>query len=281
MPDPDPPEPEAEAPAQREEADESSEMEAIKDDVEGMSEEKSAPEPPPDPDQPSGSSLPRVLVSVLVFLLLSGGAWYILGQRGMVQSPGTTFAHVKATLQSGSMTSATQNSTSVVPEFSPSDDAASDTTTPATGSTPSPDSMATASAPSPEANTPAPDAADADNESAEANSRDTAATASSPEPPSATESSSTPSSRTISPADGGWSIVVASRKDPEAARSLADTYRDRFREQGIPTGIIEATVNNSTRYRVGVGQFSSQSDVQRFLDEHGEDLPDGAWSVRL
>jgi hypothetical protein len=284
MPEPDPPEPEAETtePDSGEDSDDDTQFEAIEEDVEETSEEESSPSSPPAEKDPSGSSLPRVLVSILVFLLLGGGAWYILGQRGMVQPPQQTFAHLKATLLSGITTGATENSTSVVPEFSPSDDGSSDTTTASTAP-PSPDSTPTAAASPSASETDAPvsNEGDADNVPSETPPRDTTATAPATESTSSTAASSSTSSPTIVPEDGGWSIVVASRTDPEAARSLAATYRDRFSDQKIPTGIIESAVNNSTRYRVGVGQFPSRSDVQQFLDEHGDELPDGAWPVQL
>ena len=243
-----------------------------------------------------------MLVSILVFLLLGGGAWYILGQRGMVQSPRATFTQLKASLQAGPSTDATQNSTSVVPEFSPSEEAASDTAAPATAATSAPDSTPAASASASEPDAAATGSADTEAPSPESSSGETTSDATTsdapasqesasddtpPDPAAASEASSSSdtataaSASTIAPEEGGWSIIVASRTDREAARSLAETYRDRFQAQSIPTGILEASVDNSTRYRVGVGQFSSQSDVQRFLDENSGDLPDGAWAIRL
>ncbi|PSQ95802.1 MAG: hypothetical protein BRD55_09240 [Bacteroidetes bacterium SW_9_63_38] len=231
------------------------------------SEEDQAPDeafastaPPPSAPAPtsSGSSLARVLVSVLVFLLLSGGAWYILGQRGLVQSPRATYTQLKATLLSDSSSNATQNNTSAAPEsaLSSSGDERTDTTTASTEP--------------------------AETEPVEDQPTDEAPAA--PSPTTSSTSSDTTSASptpTLAPDDGGWSIVVASRASREAARSLADTYRDRFPDQNIPIGVLEATVDGVTRYRVGVGQFSSSADVQRFLDENSDPLPDGAWALRL
>lgn len=265
MPEPSPPEPETEP------ADES-------DSTEPDETDSTATEPVPDSE--SESSLPRILVSILVFLLLGGGAWYILGQRGMVQSPRATVTQLQAALQSGPATEPTQNSTSAVPESSPSEDTASeatDTTSTTTATSDSPPPAAPSSSTS-ETGTPETDSDDMRADGSETAARDTSAEPSSGE---TSASASTSSPRTLAPEDGGWSVVVASRTNREAARSLAETYRDRFSGQNLPTGIIEATVNNSTRFRVGVGQFSSRSEVQRFLEKHGGKLPDGAWPVRL
>ena len=278
MPEPDPPEPDPNDP----------------DPDDPDPSERAPKEPAADRDaaassSPSGSSLPRVLVTILVFVLLGSGAWYILGQRGMVQSPRATYAQLMATLQSAPSADATQNSTSTVPEFSPSDESSPDTTTATADaspdSTPSSPPTASASPDAPDAEAPTSDASTtAETDAASSSGTETADRSSSS---SSTAASTSPdaaadaSPRTLAPDEGGWSIIVASRTDRDAARSLADTFRERFRAQNIPTGVLEASVDNSTRYRVGVGQFASSSDVQKFLDEHSEKLPNGAWAIQL
>lgn len=238
-------------------------------------------------DPASGSSIPRIIVSVFVFLMLGGGAWYILGQRGMVQSPRATLAQLQSAVQSGGAGS--NNSTSSVPEFSPESSSEASQESSASASTATPDD-ATASAPSDAESTsdaPAPDASantttstpDPASSGSEETTDSEAADAEAAEAP-ATEPSDAASPPQFDPAAGGWSIIVASRTDRAAAESLVETYRDRF-DQPLPVGIIEATVDNSTRYRVGVGQFSSRSDAQTFLNEHSDTLPNGAWSVGL
>jgi hypothetical protein len=100
--------------------------------------------------------------------------------------------------------------------------------------------------------------------------------------PSASSSNAEPSApASIDPSAGGWSIIVASRADSDGAASLAQTYRERFTDQDVPVDVIERTANNSTRYRVGIGQFNSQSDAQSFLQNHASELPDGAWTLSL
>jgi len=73
----------------------SSHEDALNDQWEDASPEDAPPEDerePPRPEEATSSSLPRILVSLLVLLLLGGGAWYILGQRGLVPSTGQTIA---------------------------------------------------------------------------------------------------------------------------------------------------------------------------------------------
>ncbi len=202
------------------------------------------PEPSPDrADEKSSSSAPRIFVSLLVLLLLGGGAWYILGQRGLVPTPRTTFAQLSTTVQS-----------------------------------------LTAGAPSSSTESPPPDTdttASTDASAEESTSQSGDASAQSTDSSSSSNAQSAASADSIDPSAGGWSIVVASRAESDAAESLAQTYRDRFVNRDVPVDVIEGTVNNSTRYRVGIGQFDSQSDAQSFLKNFDSKLPDGAWSLNL
>lgn len=220
-------------------------------------------------DPASGSSIPRIIVSVLVFLMLGGGAWYILGQRGMVQSPRATLSQ----LQSGGAGS--NGSTSSVPEFAP--DSSSEASQESGASAPDD----AASAGSPDASEDAAASTTDPTSSTSETAADPGATAeTSASEPSSSDADTATAPPQLDPAAGGWSIIVASRTDRAAAESLADTYRDRF-EQPVPVGILEATVNDATRYRVGVGQFSSRNDAQTFLNEHSDPLPNGAWPTGL
>lgn len=198
---------------------------------------------PTRPGEKSTSSAPRIFVSVLVLLLLGGGAWYILGQRGLVPTPRTTFAPLSTMVQS-----LTAGASSSSTESPPSD----------TGTTASTDAPAE-----------------------ESTSQSGEVTAQSAGSSSSSDAPSTASADSIDPSAGGWSIIVASRADVEGAESLAQTYRDRFADRDVPVDVIEGTVNNSTRYRVGVGQFDSQSAAESFLQNFDSELPDGAWSLNL
>lgn len=85
----------------------------------------------------------------------------------------------------------------------------------------------------------------------------------------------------FNPSDGGWTVIVASRTQRTAAESLVQKYRTAFADRRLPIGILTGTVENQTRYRVGVGQFESRNDAQQLLDEAGAKLPQGAWPLRL
>lgn len=198
-----------------------------------------APEPSREPSPPSengASTLPRVLVTLLVLALLGGGAWYILGQRGLVPSPGQTVSEIGG--------------------------ASSD---------PAPDQQAA----SQQAATASPSSSDGTSGQDAPSSSEV-----SEEGPDAS-SEGAPSTAGIDPAAGGWTIVVASRADRSAAESLVDTYRRRFETQALPVSVLQGTVDNATRYRVGVGQFSSRSEARSFLDDNSDALPSGAWPLDL
>jgi hypothetical protein len=88
-------------------------------------------------------------------------------------------------------------------------------------------------------------------------------------------------SQQITRSEGGWTIIVASRTQRGPAETLVDDFRGRFPDQQLPIDVVPGNVENTTRYRVGVGQFDSREDAQQFLDEFGSQLPDGAWPLRL
>lgn len=215
----------------------------------------------PDEDR---SSTPRILVTLLVLFMLGGAAWYVLGQQGLVPTPRSTFAQVRSHLgpQVSSLPlvgSSSQDETdgslsdSSQQTASSQDVSSSDSDAPAQGSR---------SDDGPESQT-----------SDDASSAEVSAS-----------SSSTPQSgprSEIDPSAGGWTIVVASRADRSGASSLAETFRERFASQQLPIDVIPGIVDNSTRYRVGIGQFDSQSEAERFVEEFETELPDGAWTLRL
>lgn len=208
-------------------------------DPEGEPETTSASESsaPNEPASERGSSLPRVLVTLLVLLLLGGGAWYILGQRGMVPPPGQT-------LFQGTGSSAPNQTTS-----SAEQQAAGPSGTSAAG-------------------TSEQDASSSSEASADASDSSAASPGAAAAP-------------SIDPASGGWTIVVASRADRDAAASLVDTFQQRFQNSTQPVDVLQGTVDNATRYRVGVGQFSSRGAAEAFLEDNGDALPNGAWTLAL
>lgn len=183
------------------------------------------------------SALPRVLVTLLVLVLLGGGAWYILGQRGMVPPPGQTLSQLTGPSASNQAASSAEQQ------------AAGPSGTSGAG-------------------TSEQDASS----SSEVSEGASDSSADSPGGAAATG---------IEPTAGGWTIVVASRADRAAATSLVDTYQQRFQNPRQPVDVVQGTVDNTTRYRVGVGQFSSRDAAEAFLKDNSDALPNGAWALAL
>ena len=184
-----------------------------------------------EPSRSSSSSLPRMLVTLLVLLLLGGGAWYILGQRGLVPSPGRMLG-----LRGPAPTAES-------PASSPSDGAGTQR--------------------------------DAGTDSQGTSAQDASSSS------ETTEEAPADAPQSITPSAGGWTIVVASRRNQAGAASLIDTYRQRFSDRPLPVDVVQGTVDNTTRYRVGIGQFQSRIEAQTFLDANSAALPDGAWLLEL
>lgn len=85
----------------------------------------------------------------------------------------------------------------------------------------------------------------------------------------------------IDAAAGGWTIVVASPEDTATAESTAQTYTERFADVPLPVDVLPTDVENTTRYRVCVGQYQNRDSVIAALETYGSRLPDGAWVLRL
>jgi len=74
---------------------------------------------------------------------------------------------------------------------------------------------------------------------------------------------------------------VGSRAQRSAAESLLQNYRESFAAQDRSAGILSAEIEGETRYRIGVGQFDTRSEAQDFIEQAGNNLPEGAWILRL
>ena len=111
-------------------------------------------------------------------------------------------------------------------------------------------------------------------------------TASDSEPPSqsdespsdeAEEAAPPPSSQGADAPAQNWTIIVASRSSRSAAQEVADAYAPRFDSVAVVAG----TVDNTTWYRVAIGQYSSEADAEQALTDQSDALPSDAWTHRL
>ena len=85
----------------------------------------------------------------------------------------------------------------------------------------------------------------------------------------------------INPAEGGWSIVIASGADSARVQAALRPYADRFRIRSIPTGIVASEADGAIRYRALAGQYTSRTAAQAALTWLADELPRDAWLLRL
>lgn len=213
------------------------------------SSERAAPSSDRKPTPPSGesASLYKIFVGTFFLLFLGGAGWYVLGQQGTVPPPQATIAGITTQIQDyvgGADSRPDRRSAERAQE-----------------ATASSQSQTSEEEPAPSSDSPA------DREAAGSVSE----SASSEEAPA----------QGIDSAAGGWTIVVASRTDRESAESLRDTFRERFAAASLPVDIVTGETNNTTRYRIVLGQYESRDDIRQALDKHADELPEGAWPLRL
>lgn len=208
----------------------------------------SDPSSEPTTGSPSSDStgVPWILPLLLLLVLLGGAGWYVLGQRGTLPPPATVIAGVTAEVQ---------ETVRSVPLFDGSPRSGQETE----------DEDAS---PSQEVSTPEDSEGDQNEPSGEAPSTDS-------------DNSEGPPSPEIDREAGGWTIVVASRTDQATAESLVTTFRDRFEAASVPVDVVTGEVNNTTRYRVAIGQYRTRNEAQQAMNEFGDELPEGAWPLRL
>ena len=208
--------------------------------------ERAAAEPSDSSSENSRSTGARVAVSLLVVLLLGGATWYLLGRRGTVQPPQKTFAQLQTQIQ---------------PQLQKLSGLAGSSSDPQSGSPPS----ATA---------------EVGTSTQTASTEGQNSTAADPSAPESNDAAA-PAARGLTPSAGGWTIIVASRTQRGPAEALVQKYRTAFADRNLPVGILTGEVDNQTRYRVGVGQFDSQDEARRALEEASNTLPNGAWPLQL
>jgi len=139
----------------------------------------------------------------------------------------------------------------LLPGFGP----ASETTTPAASS--APETTATSTAP------------------------DTANPEPAAETPPETQTPPSAASQSIDRARGGWTIVVASRTQPGEAKAVLNTYRQRFRGEGLPTDILTGESSGQLRYRIAVGQYDSRQAAMTARQQLSGRVPDDAWPLEI
>lgn len=114
---------------------------------------------------------------------------------------------------------------------------------------------------------------------ADASAVDTTASAALAEP-AAPDVESTPlrSAEGIDASAGGFTIIVYS----ETSRGGAADVAERYRDDGFRTSVLEYQENGTTRYRVGVGQFSTLDEAAEARDRlAGGEVPEDAWVRRV
>jgi hypothetical protein len=81
----------------------------------------------------------------------------------------------------------------------------------------------------------------------------------------------------VTPAAGGYTLVVGHAASSGAAESLAATYRER----GFRVGVLPGQSGGRRIYRVGVGQFPTLSEAQREYSDLPPNFPPDAWIMRV
>ena len=212
-----------------------------------------APEQGATDGSPTQRSGLRSAVGAIVLLAALIGGWIFLGAQGTVPGPGTVIENVRASFSGDTE----------APAVTPSDSA------PSTASDESgkPD---LADSPPESSDSAASDESIADESTDEAPRSD--------EAPADDDAPSNP----IVPAEGGWTLVVASPTSEQEAEATRQRFATALGSVGVPVDILPGEDNDgTTRYRVVVGQFSSQEAARRIQQEYSEVVPDDAWPLRL
>lgn len=80
---------------------------------------------------------------------------------------------------------------------------------------------------------------------------------------------------------GGWTVVVTSKEQRIEAARIMDNFVDLFSSSQVPVDILPTNDFDNTRYRVGVGQFSSRDAAGTFMSRSRTSLPEDAWILRI
>jgi len=199
----------------------------------------------------SRSAATTVTVVVLVVLAMMGG-WIVLGHQGIVPPPSRTLG-----LSDGLTEPADPDATGG-DESTSTSDATGDDTGDATGEPSDEDVATTSTTPSEGDDAASPSATD-----------------------SGADDGASTASRGFDRSAGGFTIAVASRETESQARALVDQFRRNLSDTNLRIDIVVGESGGTTRYRVGVGQFSTRAEANSMRNEMQGRLPDGAWPVAI
>lgn len=187
------------------------------------------------------SSTGRIAFIAVLLIAALIGGWIVLGERGTVPSPGALIETLRTSLSSD---------TDAAPAAADADDAET-----------APDPSLSASTDSED------DGASPDTDEA---------------PPSDPADETVQPAPDIDPDAGGWTLVVASRTQESEAEALQESYASSLQGTGLPVSVLPSEGPDGTmRYRVVIGQFSSQEEAQNIRELHSALMPDDAWSLQL
>lgn len=95
--------------------------------------------------------------------------------------------------------------------------------------------------------------------------------------PSEPSNSALYGSEAIDPGASGWTIIIASEETEHEAEEAAEPYR----EAGYRVGIFPVQLEGEMRYRVGVGQFTTQEEAEAGRDMLDAMLPSDSWLLQM
>ncbi len=80
---------------------------------------------------------------------------------------------------------------------------------------------------------------------------------------------------------GGWTVVVTSKEQRIEAARIMDNFVDLFGSSQVAVDILPTNDFENTRYRVGIGQFSTRDAASSFMSSSRTSLPEDAWILRI
>ncbi len=116
-----------------------------------------------------------------------------------------------------------------------------------------------------------------DTETGEGDSSPDATAATTTDPPAAETWNPGGIDRTAS----GYTIIVSSEPTRSEAFNVARRFAARLSSANQPIDVLRVNVNGQTRFRVGVGQFTSVAVARNTFNSLQSELPDGSWITKI